>query len=85
MQDIKWWQYIMPILNGTKSIYLDVFFEPGTLIDMDATLVGAGGGVQRLFLAHPIPTIYRPASSHHHPFGIVGLYFGTQGMAPSGQ
>ena len=33
----------MPVLNGTKSIYLDMFFEPGTLIDMDATLVGAGG------------------------------------------
>ena len=30
-------------LNGTKSIYLDVFFEPSTLINMDATLVGAGG------------------------------------------
>ena len=33
----------MPILNGTKSIYLNIFFEPGTLIDTDATLVGAGG------------------------------------------
>ena len=43
MQDIKWWQYVIPILNGTKSIYLDMFFEPGALIDMDATLVGAGG------------------------------------------
>ena len=46
MQDIKWWQYVMPILNSTKSIYLDVFFEPGTLINMDATLVGAGGCVK---------------------------------------
>ena len=42
IQDLKWGQYIMPILNGTKSIYLDVFFEPSTLIDTDATLVGAG-------------------------------------------
>ena len=33
----------MPILSGTESIYLDVFFEPGTLIDIDAMLVGAGG------------------------------------------
>ena len=32
----------MQILNGTKSIYLDVFFEPGALIDTDATLVGVG-------------------------------------------
>ena len=43
IQDLKWWQYIMPILNGTKSIYLDVFFEPSTLIDTDTMLVGAGG------------------------------------------
>ena len=42
MEDIKWWQYIMPILKGTKSIYLDMFFEPVALIDTDATLVGAG-------------------------------------------
>ena len=42
-QDLRWWQYVMPILNGTKSVYMDVFFEPGTLIDTDATLVGAGG------------------------------------------
>ena len=27
IQDLKWWQYIMPILNGTKSIYLDIFFN----------------------------------------------------------
>ena len=33
----------MPILNGTKSIYLNVSVEPGSLIDTDATLVGAGG------------------------------------------
>ena len=33
----------MPILNGTKSVYLDVFFEPWSLIDTDAMLVGAGG------------------------------------------
>ena len=33
----------MPILNGTKLIYLNIFFEPGALIDTDATLVGAGG------------------------------------------
>ena len=32
----------MPILNGTKSIYLDIF-EPGALIDTDATLVSTGG------------------------------------------
>ena len=43
MQDLKWWQHVMPILNGTKSIYLDVFFDPGALIDTDASLVGVGG------------------------------------------
>ena len=41
LQDLKWWQFIMLILNGTKSIYLNIFFEPGALIDTDATLVGA--------------------------------------------
>ena len=41
-QDLRWWDTIMPILSGTMSIYLDVFFEPGMLIDTDATLVGAG-------------------------------------------
>ena len=40
--DLRWWDTIMPILNGTMSIYLDVFFKPGALIDTDATLVGAG-------------------------------------------
>ena len=43
LQDLKWWQLIMLILNGTKSTYLDIFFEPGTLIDTDATLAGARG------------------------------------------
>ena len=33
----------MTILKGTKSIYLDMFFEPSTLIDTDTMLVGAGG------------------------------------------
>ena len=33
----------MPILNGTKLIYLDVFFEPSTLINMDTMLVVTGG------------------------------------------
>ena len=42
MQDLKWWQHIMPVLNCTKSIYLDMCFEPGALIDTDATLVQAG-------------------------------------------
>ena len=42
-QDFKWWDTIMPILNGMESIYLDIFFEPEALIDTDATLVGAGG------------------------------------------
>ena len=42
IQNLKWWEYIMPILNGTKSIYLEVFFEPSALINMDATLVGVG-------------------------------------------
>ena len=42
-QDLKWWDTIMPILNGTKLIYLNVFFEPGALINADTTLVGAGG------------------------------------------
>ena len=32
MQDIKWWQYIMPTLNGTKSIYLDVFLRKALLL-----------------------------------------------------
>ena len=85
MQDVKWWQYIMPILNGTKSIYLDVFFEPGALINTNATLVGAGGCVQRLLLPHPISTIYHTTRIHHRPFGIVGLYCSTQGVAPSDQ
>ena len=38
--NLKWWQLIMQILNCTKSIYLDIFSEPSTLIDTDATLVG---------------------------------------------
>ena len=42
-QDLRWWDTIMPILNGTMSIYLDVFFKPVALIDSDATLAGAGG------------------------------------------
>ena len=54
MQDIKWWQYIMPILNGTKSIYLDVFFEPGALIDTDATLIGLGV-CKSLYFHTPFP------------------------------
>ena len=29
LQDLKWWHHIMPILNGTKSIYLNIFFKPG--------------------------------------------------------
>ena len=55
MQDIKWWQYVMLNLNGTKSIYLDVFFEPGALIDMDATLVGAGGVCKDYYFHTPFP------------------------------
>ena len=42
-QDLRWWDTIMPILIGTMSIYLDIFFKPGALIDTDATLVEAGG------------------------------------------
>ena len=55
MQYIKWWQYIMLILNDTKSIYLDVFFEPGTLADMDVTLVGAGGVCKGYYFHTPFP------------------------------
>ena len=48
----------MPILNGTKSIYLNIFLEPGTLIDTDATLVGAGGVCKgHYFHAHFPPVI----------------------------
>ena len=46
----------MPILNGTKSIYLDVFFKPGALIDTDATLVGAGGVCKGFSFHIPFPT-----------------------------
>ena len=55
LQDIRWWQYVMPILNGTKSIYLDIFFEPGALIDTDATLVGAGGVCNGHYFHTPFP------------------------------
>ena len=55
MQDIKWWQYVMQILNGTKSIYLDMFFEPGTLINTDAILVGAGGMCKGYYFHTPFP------------------------------
>ena len=55
LQDLRWWQYVMPILNGTKSIYLDVFFEPGALIDTDVTLVGAGGVCKGHYFHTPFP------------------------------
>ena len=55
MQNIKWWQYIMPIPNDTKSIYLDMFFEPGTLIHTDGTLVGAGGVCKVYYFHTPFP------------------------------
>ena len=54
LQDLKWWQFIMPILNGTKSI-LDVFLKPGALIDTDATLVGAGGVCKGHYFHTPSP------------------------------
>ena len=55
LQDLKWWQLIMPILNGTKSIFLEVFFEPGTLVDIDATLVAAGGVCKGYYFHTPFP------------------------------
>ena len=55
LQDLRWWQYVMTMFNGTKSIYLDVFFEPGTLIDTDATLVGAGGVCKDHYFHTPFP------------------------------
>ena len=57
-QDLKWWNTIIPILNGMKSIYLNIFFEPGALIDTDATQVGAGGVCKgHHFHAHFPPVI----------------------------
>ena len=48
----------MPILNGTKSVLLNIFFEPGALIDTDVTLVGAGGVCKgHYFHAHFPPMI----------------------------
>ena len=48
----------MPIFNGTKSIYCDVFFELGALIDTDAMLVGAGWVCKgHYFHAHFPPAI----------------------------
>ena len=55
IQDLKWWQYIMPILNSTKSIYFDVFFEPCTLIYTDTMLVGAGGLCKGYYFHTPFP------------------------------
>ena len=55
LQDLKRWQLIMPILNGTKSIYLDIFFEPDTLIDTDATLVGDRGVCKGHYFHTPFP------------------------------
>ena len=46
----------MWILNGTKSIYLDIFFEPGALIDTNATLVGAGGVCKGFYFHALFPT-----------------------------
>ena len=56
LQDLKWWHYIMPIPNGTKSIYLDINFEHGALIDTDATLVEAGGVCKAFYFHAPFPT-----------------------------
>ena len=56
LQDLKWWHHIMLIFNGTKSIYLDVFFKPGALIDTDATLVGAGGVCKGFYFHALFPT-----------------------------
>ena len=47
----------MPILNSTKSIYLEVFFEPSALINMDTKLVGAEGGV-RVIISTPFSQIF---------------------------
>ena len=41
IQDLKWWQYIIPILNSTKSIYLDIFFEPCAFINTDGGCWGS--------------------------------------------
>ena len=38
-----------------QSIYLDLSFEPGALIDMDATLVGAGGVCKGYYFHTPFP------------------------------
>ena len=56
-QDLSLWDTIMPILNDTMSIYLDVFFEPRPLIDTDATLVGAGGVCKGHFFHAQFPQV----------------------------
>ena len=55
LQDLKWWQFIMPIFNSTKSIYLDIFFEPGFLIGTDATPVGTWGVCKGHYFHTPFP------------------------------
>ena len=57
----------MPILNGTKSIYLDIFFKQGALIDTDGTLVGAGGVCKgHYFHAHFLAVIAGQAHIFTH-------------------
>ena len=56
LQDLKWWHHIMPIPNGTKSIYLDIFFDLDVLIDTGAMLVGAGGVCKGFYFHPPFPT-----------------------------
>ena len=72
----------MPILNGTKSIYLDVFFEPGTLIDMDAML--GGGGCKGYYFHTPFPDFILQ-QAHILAHLVIGVYSGSQGMALLGQ
>ena len=85
IQDLMWWQYIMSILNGTKSIYLDIFFEPGALIDR--CHFSRGRGVCKGHYFHtPFPWfVTQHLSPYHCPLGTAGLYCGTQGVAPPDQ
>ena len=41
-RDVFWWQSMIPVMNGTRSIYEEIWWEPGALIDTDACLVGGG-------------------------------------------
>ena len=84
-QDLRWWDTIMPIFNGTMSIYLDVFFKPGALIDTDATLVGAGGVCKGHYFHSWFPqVITHEAHIIAHLERAIGFYFSLEGMASPG-